>query len=82
MRWRIAGSDMTRGELLADLVSHGGMSQIIVRLEGFDVQARLMSLVMSAPWEMKDEVHFWFRPDGRGDIQVELQKVRGGSIYG
>ena len=75
-------TDMTRGELLADLVSHGGMSQLIARLEGFDVQARLMALAMSAPWAMDDEVSFWFRPDGRGDIQIELERVRGGSIYG
>lgn len=75
-------SDMTRGEFLADLVSHGGMSQIIARTEGFDVQARLMSLVLSAPWDMDDEVHFWLHPDGRGDIQIELERVHGGSIYG
>lgn len=74
---------MTRGELLASLVSHDELSQLIARLEGPRVQARLMSLAMSAPWPMDAEVHFWFRPAVAEDgVQVELQKVHGGSIYG
>jgi hypothetical protein len=74
---------MTRGELLASLVSHDDLSQLIVRLHGERVQARLMALAMSAPWSMDAEVHYWFRPGRYADgVQVELQKIHGGSIYG
>lgn len=74
---------MTRGELLASLVSHDDLSTLIVRLNGERVHSRLMALAMSAPWPIETEVHYWFHPGRYTDgVQVELQRVHGGSIYG
>lgn len=66
---------MTKGEILADLVSHGGISQTIVKLQGFDVQERLMGILMRTPWNMDAEVHYFFRPNflAPDGVQIEVE---------
>lgn len=68
---------MRKGDLLADLVTHGDMSQAIVKLHGWSIQERLMGLVMRSDFQFDDEVHFYLRPhplapDG---ILIELETV-------
>lgn len=57
--------DMTKGDLLADLSSHGRMSQTIVKLHGWNVHSRMLGILMGTSWKLDDDVHYYFRPDHR-----------------
>jgi len=67
---------MKKGDLLADFVSHDGISQTIVKLHGWGVHGRIMELLMGSPWDMDDEVHFFLRPDASSEdgVMVEIQR--------
>jgi hypothetical protein len=68
---------MRKGDLLADLVTHGAMSQTIVKLHGWSIQERLMGLVMRSACQFDDEVHFYLRPHplARDGILIQLEIV-------
>lgn len=72
---------MTKGDLLADLVSHGDMSRVIVELHGMEVHARMMGLLMRSPWHMDAEVHYYYRPHPLAPdgviIELECEGVSG-----
>ena len=77
---------MKQGDLIADLVSFGPFSKMLVELLGWDIHERLMGEVMMTRWFMDDEMHVYFRPDTsapaglRIDLELVNQENYDGSI--
>lgn len=71
--------DMTKGDLLADLSSHGMMSQMIVKQHGWNVHSRMLGILMRSSWKLDDEVHFYLRPHllASDGIRIEFELARG-----
>lgn len=74
---------MKKGDLLADLVSHYGISQTLVRLHGWGVHGRLMGMLMESPAQMDDEVHFYLRPNPLAEdgLAIELEYVGSDDVW-
>ena len=69
---------MKKGDLLADLVGHFGISRTLVKLHGLGVHERLMGLLMSSGWDDDADVHFYLRPDCASEdgVMIELELAR------
>ena len=74
--------EMRKGDLLADLVSHYGISQTIVKLHGWDVHGRIMEALMSSQWEPDAEVHFYLRPDSSAPDGLRIELELAGEVDG